>query len=110
MRAQPISKLELATQESLLAATIGRGAWAIRTQSASISRQDYASARGRPQGMRDLGYVEGQGIAFERRYAERKNDLLPGLAAELVGLQPNVILAVGTLGGRGISAVGGSRV
>ena len=48
------------------------------------------------QGMRDLGYVEGQGIAFERRYAERKNDLLPGLAAELVGLQPDVILAVGT--------------
>ena len=48
------------------------------------------------QGMRDLGYVEGQGIAFERRYAERKNDLLPGLAAELVGLQPDIILAVGT--------------
>jgi putative tryptophan/tyrosine transport system substrate-binding protein len=48
------------------------------------------------QGMRDLGYVEGQGIAFERRYAERKNDLLPGLAAEIVGLQPEFILAVGT--------------
>ena len=48
------------------------------------------------RGMRDLGYVEGQSIAFERRYADRKNELLPGLAAELVRLQPDVILAVGT--------------
>jgi ABC-type uncharacterized transport system substrate-binding protein len=48
------------------------------------------------QGMRDLGYVEDQGIAFERRYAERKNELLPGLAAELVRLHPDVILAIGT--------------
>jgi putative ABC transport system substrate-binding protein len=48
------------------------------------------------QGLRDLGYVEGQNITFERRYAEEKNEILPGLAAELARLQPEVILAIGT--------------
>jgi putative tryptophan/tyrosine transport system substrate-binding protein len=48
------------------------------------------------QGLRDLGYVEGQNITFEQRYAEEKDESLPRLAAELVGLQPNVILAIGT--------------
>jgi putative ABC transport system substrate-binding protein len=47
-------------------------------------------------GLRDLGYVEGQNIAFEHRYAAEKNEILPNLAAELVGLQPDVILAIGT--------------
>src|SRR6266851_5605521 len=48
------------------------------------------------QGLRDLGYIEGQNIAFEYRYAEGKSDVLPSLAAELVSLQPDVILAIGT--------------
>jgi len=48
------------------------------------------------QGLRALGYVEGQNIAFERRSSEGKDEILPGLAAELVRLQPDVILAVGT--------------
>ncbi len=48
------------------------------------------------QGLRDLGWAEGQNIAFERRYAEETTEVLPNLAAELVGLQPDVILAVGT--------------
>jgi putative ABC transport system substrate-binding protein len=48
------------------------------------------------QGLRDLGYMEGQNIAFERRYAEGKNEILPSFAAELVRLQPDVILAIGT--------------
>jgi putative ABC transport system substrate-binding protein len=48
------------------------------------------------QGLQDLGYIEGQNIAFERRYAEGRNDVLPSLAAELIALQPDVILAVGT--------------
>ena len=49
------------------------------------------------QGLRDLGYVEGRNIAFEPRCSEHKDDILPGLAAELVSLQPDVILAIGTL-------------
>ncbi len=44
------------------------------------------------QGLRDLGYVEGQNITLERRYAEGKVELLPDLAAELVRLKVNVIV------------------
>jgi len=46
--------------------------------------------------LRELGYVEGQNIAFEYRYAEGKLDRLPELAAELVHLKIDVIVAVGT--------------
>src|SRR5438093_6030736 len=45
------------------------------------------------QGLHDLGYVEGQNIIFEYRYAEEKPDRLPDLAAELVRLQVDVIVA-----------------
>ncbi|MBI3060023.1 MAG: ABC transporter substrate-binding protein [Deltaproteobacteria bacterium] len=43
------------------------------------------------QGLRELGYVEGQNIRFEYRYAEWKVDRLPELAAELVRLKPDII-------------------
>jgi putative ABC transport system substrate-binding protein len=43
------------------------------------------------QGLRELGYVEGRNIAVEYRYAEGQPDRLPGLAAELVRLAPDVI-------------------
>src|SRR5439155_15165293 len=45
------------------------------------------------QGLHDLGYVEGQNITFAYRYAEEKPERLPALAAELVGLQVDVIVA-----------------
>jgi len=45
------------------------------------------------QGLRELGYVEGQNIAIEFRWAEGKYDRLPGLAAELVRLKVNVVVA-----------------
>jgi ABC-type uncharacterized transport system substrate-binding protein len=44
-------------------------------------------------GLRELGYVEGQNIAIEFRWAEGKYDRLPGLAAELVRLKVNVLVA-----------------
>ena len=47
------------------------------------------------QGLRDLGYVEGQNIAIESRYADGQLDRLPDLAAELVRLQVDVIVASG---------------
>jgi putative ABC transport system substrate-binding protein len=47
------------------------------------------------QGMRELGYVEGKNIIIERRYAEGKPDRLPGLAAELVRLEVDVIVTGG---------------
>jgi len=45
------------------------------------------------QGLHDLGYVEGQNITFAYRYAEGKPERLPDLAAELVQLQVDVIVA-----------------
>jgi putative ABC transport system substrate-binding protein len=45
------------------------------------------------QGLRDLGYVEGKNIVIEWRYAEGKPDRYPGLAAELVRLKVDVIVA-----------------
>src|SRR5262249_31767263 len=45
------------------------------------------------QGLRDLGYVEGQNLILEYRFAEGKIDRLPQLAAELIQLKVNVIVA-----------------
>ena len=45
--------------------------------------------------LRQLGYIEGQNIAFEYRYAEGKVDRFPELAAELVRLKVNVIVVGG---------------
>jgi putative ABC transport system substrate-binding protein len=47
------------------------------------------------QGLRELGYVEGKNIAVEYRFAEGKMDRLPSLAAELIGLDVNVIVTSG---------------
>ena len=48
------------------------------------------------QGLRDLGYVEGQNIVIEYRHAADKADRLPDLATELVGLKVDVIVAAGS--------------
>jgi len=47
------------------------------------------------QGLRELGYVEGQHLVIAYRGAEGKIERLPDLAAELVQLQVEVIVAVG---------------
>src|SRR5207244_3584263 len=47
------------------------------------------------QGLRELGYVEGQNIAIEYRFAEGRPERLPALAAELVRLKVDVIVAGG---------------
>jgi putative tryptophan/tyrosine transport system substrate-binding protein len=48
------------------------------------------------KGLQDLGYSEGQNLVIVYRGAEGQDERLPDLAAELVGLPVEVIVAVGT--------------
>ncbi len=46
--------------------------------------------------LRRLGYIDGQNIVIEGRYAEGRPERLPGLAAELVRLKVDLIFTLGT--------------
>ena len=48
------------------------------------------------EGLRDLGYVEGQNILIEYRWADGKYDRFPALIAELIALKVDVIVTAGT--------------
>jgi len=67
----------------------------------ATSPSDMGSDAGRlvafRQGLRELGYVEGQNIAIESLWAEGNYDRLPGLAAELVRLKVDVIVTGGAV-------------
>jgi putative ABC transport system substrate-binding protein len=45
------------------------------------------------RGLRDLGYIEGENIVIEFRYAEGKPDRIPSLVAELVQLKVDVLIS-----------------
>ena len=49
------------------------------------------------EALRELGWVEGENVVYERRFAENRVERLPELAADLVRLKVNVIVAGGTL-------------
>jgi len=49
------------------------------------------------QGLRELGYVEGQNVVIEQRYAHGDHRRLPGLARELVQFRVDVLVVDGTL-------------
>src|SRR5688572_22342363 len=72
-----------------------------------LSAVDPATDSGRAEAMRlalrELGYIEGQNIVIEYRYAEGKRDRYPDLAAELVRLKVDVIVVAE--GNRPIQAV-----
>src|SRR5215510_5076735 len=54
-------------------------------------------ARALREGLRALGYVEGENIAFEWRYAQGRDDRLSDLAGELVRLKVDLIVADATI-------------
>jgi len=64
-----------------------------------LSNGDFASEAVRSDAirlaLRDLGYIEGQTIAIENRYADRKRDRLPELAGELARLKMDIIVVAG---------------
>ena len=59
------------------------------------SRAAAEAIRDLKQGLSNLGYVEGQNVNFEIRWADNKLDHLPALAAELVRLKLDVIVTGG---------------
>jgi len=84
---------------------LGAGTFAEAQQSKKVPRIGYLStgdaatessrAEAIRLALRDLGYIEGQNIAIEYRYAEGKLDRLPELAAELVHLKVDIIVVSG---------------
>jgi len=85
---------------------LATGTFAKAQQPTKISRIGYLAATSAAsdlprfeafrQGLRALGHVEGLNIAIESRYTEGKFDQLPELAAELVGLKVDILVAVTT--------------
>jgi putative ABC transport system substrate-binding protein len=81
----------------------GLVAAAVKRAAAKTTRIGYLSLRSGPwflddafrQGLRDLGYVEGQNLAIEYRWADWKPDRASALAAELVRLNVDVIVCIG---------------
>src|SRR5882724_369436 len=73
-------------------------------QTAKVPRIGYLTLRAGPtefeeafrQGLRELGWIEGQNIAIEYRWAAGQADRLPALAEELVRLQVALIVAAAT--------------
>jgi ABC-type uncharacterized transport system substrate-binding protein len=63
--------------------------------SSGNSASESARAEGIRLALRELGYIEGQNIAIEYRYAEGKTDRFPELAAELVHLKVDIIVIAG---------------
>jgi putative tryptophan/tyrosine transport system substrate-binding protein len=54
------------------------------------------SLRGLRQGLRDFGYLEGQNLVIEERYAEGQMERLPEIFTELLGLKVDILVAPGT--------------
>ena len=80
----------------------GPGASSQRSAALGGSVQDPVHAHPTPpyqafqQGLRELGWVEGQNLAIEWRFSAGKADLLPRLATELVDLPVDLIVAIAT--------------
>ena len=65
---------------------------------------DETMTEGMKRALRDLGYAEGQNLAFDVRFADNKLNRLPALAQELVASKVDVIIAVGAAAVRAAKA------
>lgn len=63
---------------------------------AILGNEDTAPWQSFRQALRELGYIDGRNVTIESRWSEGFADRLPALAAELVVLKPDVIVASGT--------------
>ena len=53
-------------------------------------------AAGFRQGLKEFGYIDGQNVIVDYRFAEGQSDRIADLAAELIQLRPDVLAVVGT--------------
>ena len=57
------------------------------------------------QGLKELGYIEGQNIVVDYRFGEGRDDCMADLAGELVQLRPDVLVALGDFPVRALETV-----
>ena len=67
-----------------------------RVSQSRITQSDVARLTGVRQGLKESGYVEGQSVAIEYRFARGQNDRLPALAADLVDRRMAGMVTAGT--------------
>ena len=104
-RKSAIQNRKLVGLVALVVTFVFGGAVALAQQPKKVPRLGYlssfdpsaASARAEAirLALRELGYIEGQNIAIEYRYADGKRDRFPELATELVRLKVDIIVAAG---------------
>ena len=90
---------------AFIVVVLGVGAIATAQQPAKVPRIGYLSSADPATesarveitrlALRELGYIDGENVAFEYRYSEGKRDRLPALAAELVRLKVDIIVVAG---------------
>jgi putative tryptophan/tyrosine transport system substrate-binding protein len=90
---------------SLACFPLARSLDAVAQQAGKVWRIGYLASGARPsdgappaalrQALQELGYLDGTSISYVGRWAEVKKDRLPGLAAEMVGLKVDLIVAFG---------------
>src|SRR5262245_21408296 len=89
--------LAVAVALSLVLGTIAGEAQQVKVYRVGVMFQGSPPAPGTQlaltTALRDLGYIEGRNIVIDRRWAEGKNEHYSSLAAELVALKPDVIVA-----------------
>jgi putative tryptophan/tyrosine transport system substrate-binding protein len=91
-------------RRELMALVVGAAAWpcAVIAEPVTgrgggvLANEPWPPLEGLRQGLEQLGYVEGQNVHLEYRFAQGKTENLPALAAELVHLPVEVIVTVGS--------------